>query len=288
MLVQSYLLSNAIGYGPTMQVKCLEIWLHLRLRNGSWGVGVLECWRCPRAYFGVISIFIFIFLLECMYDARACNLSFFIVERFIWEVWRCLDFKHLTWVFWVFKGFFESFKDVQTPMIHILRDLRVEKLIWEVWKCLHFKAFDLNVLSIHEYLWELWRCLDSNSIWLERLVFWMIWEYKAHMSWIDLLWMIWMSFELTWGVENLIWMIWEGKEFEVKKIVFEYFERIKLLRWRRLYLNDLNVLRTFLRCKKSYLNYLRELGIWDKEDYIWMIWVSFEFSWDVENIVWMI
>jgi hypothetical protein len=31
----------------------------------------------------LLVFFIFYFLLECMYDARACNLSFFIVERFI-------------------------------------------------------------------------------------------------------------------------------------------------------------------------------------------------------------
>ena len=32
MLVQSYILLIPIGYGPTMQVKYLEIWLHLSLQ----------------------------------------------------------------------------------------------------------------------------------------------------------------------------------------------------------------------------------------------------------------
>ena len=93
MLVQSYILLTSIGYGPTMQVKYLEIWLHLSLRRRSWGVGASERWRCPRVQFVIVSISLFLLLLECIFDAKTCDLSFLSVERFIWDVWRCLDFK---------------------------------------------------------------------------------------------------------------------------------------------------------------------------------------------------
>ena len=39
--------------------------------------------------------------------------------------------------------------------------------------------------------------------------------------------MIWVSLKLSWGVENFIWRIWECKAFEVKKILFEWFERLE-------------------------------------------------------------
>lgn len=43
----------------------------------------------------------------------------------------------------------------------------------------------------------------------------------------DLIWMIWMSLKLSWGVENFIWRIWECKAFKVKKILLEWFECLK-------------------------------------------------------------
>ena len=80
----------------------------LTLWSGSWGVGVLEHWRCPRVHFVVVSVY----------------LSFTFAWMYVWykSVWlECLDYrevylrrlevlrlqKHLTWVFWVFKGLFE-------------------------------------------------------------------------------------------------------------------------------------------------------------------------------------
>jgi hypothetical protein len=63
-----------------MQVKCLEIWLHLSVQKGCQGVNGSKRWRCLRVYF-VVSVFCF--LLESMFDARACGLSFLSIERFI-------------------------------------------------------------------------------------------------------------------------------------------------------------------------------------------------------------
>ena len=103
MLVQSYLLFIPIGYGPTMQMKCLEIWLHLSLQSGSWGVGASESWRCPRAHFVVVYIclmhMIWVFF-ECwevyLRGLKVCRLHAFDltvlnVQGFLWELWRCLD-----------------------------------------------------------------------------------------------------------------------------------------------------------------------------------------------------
>ena len=87
----SYLIP--IGYRPTVQAKCLDIWLHLSLWRGISRSWCLERWRCSRVNFVVVSIHLLLFLLECMFDAKICDLSFWSVERFIWEVWRCLDFK---------------------------------------------------------------------------------------------------------------------------------------------------------------------------------------------------
>lgn len=79
--------------------------------------------------FVVVSIICFLFLLECIFDARACDWSFLNVDKFIWGVWRCLDFKHfiwvflcsrvswelwkhLIWMFWAFKSLFKSFESI--------------------------------------------------------------------------------------------------------------------------------------------------------------------------------
>ena len=39
-------------------------------------------WRCPRAHLIVVNVFfVFLLLLECMFDARTCDLSVWSVER---------------------------------------------------------------------------------------------------------------------------------------------------------------------------------------------------------------
>ena len=77
-----------IDYGPTMKVKCLKIWL-------LWGwlwilrVGASKRRRHLKVHLIVVSIYLFFFLLECMFDAKSCNLSFLSIKRLSWEVWRC-------------------------------------------------------------------------------------------------------------------------------------------------------------------------------------------------------
>ena len=47
----------------------------------GWRFGASEHWRCSGVHLVVVNIYLF-FILECMFDARACGL-FLNVERFI-------------------------------------------------------------------------------------------------------------------------------------------------------------------------------------------------------------
>ena len=144
MLVLSYILLIPISYGPTMQVKCLEIWLQWILR--SWRFGTLEVSEGAFCCYKYLLVFIFAWMyiwcknmwfefLECwevyLRCLKVCRLqafdfNVFSVQGFIWELWRCLDLnntllekfggvyslKHLTWIFWKFENLFENYEGV--------------------------------------------------------------------------------------------------------------------------------------------------------------------------------
>ena len=83
-------------------------------------------------------------------------------------------------------------------------------------------------------------------------------------------------------MEDLTRGIGECKVFEVKEILFEWFECIKTflsykrsnlrnLRWRRSHLSDLYVLKTFLRCRKSHILETKR-PIWKHIGMFWIHW----------------
>ena len=123
--------------------------------------------------------------------------------------------------------------------------------------------FFLNDLSVFR---TFLRCRKS---YLNDLRIWGVFEIDEG----DLFWMIWMSLELSWGIENLIWMIWDCEPH---------------LRWMQFYLNDLNAFRSLWGIENLIQMIFRVSNIWGEWDLVWVIWVSSDFSWGVENLIWMI
>ena len=131
-----------------MQVMYLEILLF-------WGCGVdlhmLVLWSVGDVWRRIWLLSMspcLLLLLECMFDARAHDLS---VERLIWEVWRCLSFKAFD-----------------------LRVLSVREFIWLLWICLNSKSTWLERL---EY-WEIY--LRGLQVFrFQKHMTWVFWEFEG-------------------------------------------------------------------------------------------------------------
>jgi hypothetical protein len=124
----------------------------------SWRFGALEmtvdtfsCCKC---------LFVICFFLECLFDAKMLtyepwgvltfmpsDLNVLCIEKFFWEVWRCLDFKRI----WL--GYLECEEDY----LRGLEVFRVQKHMLEYFECLRMYLRGLEVIKVQSYLtWVFW------------------------------------------------------------------------------------------------------------------------------------